>query len=91
MLLGAAALVVAGRLVTLPVSAYGEIVRHRYGLSTRSWGLWLRDVAVATAINAALTALALCSSCGWPAGRRGPGGPGRRRPPPPSSSSGSFL
>jgi STE24 endopeptidase len=58
-LLGAAALVVAGRLVILPVSAYAEIVRHRYGLSTRGWGLWLRDVAVATAISAVLTALAL--------------------------------
>ena len=54
-----AALVVAGRLVTLPVSAYAETVRHRFGLSTRSWGLWLRDVAVATAISAVLTALAL--------------------------------
>jgi STE24 endopeptidase len=58
-LLGTAALVVLGRLVTLPVSAYAETVRHRYGLSTRSWGLWLRDVAVATAISAVLTALAL--------------------------------
>jgi STE24 endopeptidase len=30
-------------------------------LSTRSWGLWLRDVAVSTAISAAVTALALMS------------------------------
>jgi STE24 endopeptidase len=58
-LLGVAALAVIGRLVTLPLSAYGEMVRHRYGLSTRSWGLWLRDVAVSTAIDAALTALGL--------------------------------
>ncbi|MGY1638055.1 M48 family metallopeptidase [Geodermatophilus sp. SYSU D00742] len=58
-LLGTVALTVAGRLVTLPLSAYGEVVRHRYGLSTRSWPLWLRDVAVSTAIDAALTALAL--------------------------------
>ncbi|MGY1672992.1 M48 family metallopeptidase [Geodermatophilus sp. SYSU D00710] len=58
-LLGTVALVVAGRLVTLPLSAYGEVVRHRYGLSTRSWGLWLRDVAVSTAIDAGLTALTL--------------------------------
>jgi STE24 endopeptidase len=56
-LLGTVALVVVGRLVTLPLAAYGEVVRHRYGLSTRDWGLWLRDVAVATGINAALTAL----------------------------------
>ncbi|RBY79284.1 M48 family peptidase [Blastococcus sp. TF02-09] len=56
-LLGVLALAVIGRLVTLPLSAYGEVVRHRYGLSTRSWGLWVRDVAVSTAIDAALTAL----------------------------------
>jgi STE24 endopeptidase len=56
-LLGPVALVVAGRLVTLPLSAYGEVVRHRYGLSTRSWGLWVRDVATSTAISAGLTAL----------------------------------
>jgi STE24 endopeptidase len=58
-LLGVLALAVVGRLVTLPLAAYGEVVRHRYGLSTRSWGLWLRDVAVSTAIDAGLTALAL--------------------------------
>ncbi len=58
-LLGTLALVVVGRLVTLPLSAYGEVVRHRYGLSTRSWPLWLRDIAVSTAIDAALTALVL--------------------------------
>jgi STE24 endopeptidase len=58
-LLGVPALAVIGRLVTLPLSAYGEVVRHRYGLSTRSWPLWLRDVSVATAIDAALTALGL--------------------------------
>jgi STE24 endopeptidase len=45
--------------VTLPLSAYGEVVRHRYGLSTRGWGLWLRDVAVSTAIDAGLTAVGL--------------------------------
>ena len=60
-LLGTAAVVVVGRLATLPVSAYAEVVRHRYGISTRSWGLWLRDVAVSTAISAAVTALALLS------------------------------
>ena len=58
-LLGVGALAVIGRLVTLPVSAYAEMVRHRYGLSTRGWGLWLRDVTVATAISAVVTALAL--------------------------------
>jgi STE24 endopeptidase len=58
-LLGVLALSVIGRMVTLPLSAYGEVVYHRYGLSTSSWGLWLRDVAVTTAINAGLTALGL--------------------------------
>jgi STE24 endopeptidase len=58
-LLGTAVVVVLGRLATLPVSGYAEVVRHRYGISTRSWGLWLRDVAVSTAISAVLTALAL--------------------------------
>jgi STE24 endopeptidase len=55
-LLGVLALGVIGRLVTLPLSAYAEVVSHRFGLSTRSWGLWLRDVSVATGINAGLTA-----------------------------------
>ncbi|TYP88382.1 M48 family metallopeptidase [Blastococcus xanthinilyticus] len=54
-LLGVPALVLVGRLVTLPVSAYAESVRRRYGLSTRGWDLWLRDVAVSLAISAALT------------------------------------
>ena len=58
-LLGVLALTVIGRLVILPLSAYGEVVRHRYGLSTRSWGLWIRDVAVSTGIDAGLTALGL--------------------------------
>jgi STE24 endopeptidase len=59
--LGVAALTVLGRVATLPVSAFAETVRHRYGLSVRGWGLWLRDVTVATAISAAVTALALWS------------------------------
>ncbi|WP_138734536.1 M48 family metallopeptidase [Modestobacter excelsi] len=58
-LLGTLAILVVGRLVTLPLAAYGEMVRHRYGLSTRSWGLWARDVATSTAIDAGLTAVGL--------------------------------
>ncbi len=61
LVLGVGALAVVGRLVTLPVSAYAELVRHRYGLSTRGWALWLRDLTVATAISAVVTALALGS------------------------------
>jgi STE24 endopeptidase len=57
--LGTAALLAIGRLITLPIGIYGEVVRHRYGLSTRSWPLWLRDVAVSWAIDAVLTALGL--------------------------------
>jgi STE24 endopeptidase len=60
-LLGVLALAVLGRLVTLPIAAYAEVIRHRYGLSTRGWWLWLRDVTVSTAISAAVTALALLS------------------------------
>ena len=67
MLLGVFALAVIGRLVTLPLSAYGEVVRHRYGLSTRGWGLWARDVLVSTVIDAALTALALVALVWWSA------------------------
>lgn len=58
-LLGVFVLAVVGRLATLPLSAYGEVVRHRYGLSTRTWGLWVRDVVVSTAIDAGLAALGL--------------------------------
>jgi len=61
LVLGVAALVVLGRLVTLPIAAYAEVVRHRYGLSTRSWWLWLRDLSVSTAISAAVTCLLLGS------------------------------
>lgn len=58
-LLGVPALVLVGRLATLPISAYAEMIRHRYGLSTRGWGLWARDVAVSTLISAVITAVAL--------------------------------
>jgi STE24 endopeptidase len=58
-LLGTVAILVVGRLVTLPLAAYAEMVRHRYGLSTRGWGLWARDVATSTGINAGLTAVGL--------------------------------
>ena len=58
-LLGTVAVLVVGRLVTLPLAAYGEMVRHRFGLSTRGWGLWARDVATSTGISAALTAIGL--------------------------------
>ncbi|NIH69669.1 M48 family metalloprotease [Modestobacter marinus] len=58
-LLGSIALLLVGRLLTLPLSVYGEVIRHRYGLSTRGWGLWARDVATSFGISAGLTALGL--------------------------------
>ncbi len=58
-LLGSLALAVIGRLATLPLSAYAENVRRRYGLSTRDWALWTVDVAKSFAIGVALTGLIL--------------------------------
>jgi STE24 endopeptidase len=48
-----------GRLILLPLDAYLEVVEHRYGLSTESWGLWARDVVVSFLIDVGLTALGL--------------------------------
>jgi STE24 endopeptidase len=56
---GVVVLSVIAQLVLLPLGAYLEVVYHRYGLSTESWGLWARDVVVSTAIDAGLTALGL--------------------------------
>lgn len=56
---GVVVLSVIAELVLLPLGAYLEVVDHRYGLSTESWGLWARDVAVSTLISAGLTALGL--------------------------------
>jgi len=56
---GVVVLTVIAELVLLPLGAYLEVVDRRYGLSTESWGLWARDVAVSTLISAGLTALGL--------------------------------
>jgi STE24 endopeptidase len=56
---GALALTLVSTLVLLPLSAYGEVVAHRYGLSTRVWALWARDLTVSTLIAGGLTALGL--------------------------------
>lgn len=58
-LLGSLALALIGRLATVAFSAYGESVLRRYGLSTRSWGLWAADVAKSFAIGVVLTTLIL--------------------------------
>jgi STE24 endopeptidase len=56
---GVVVLTVIAELVLLPLGIYLEVVDHRYRLSTESWGLWARDVAVSTLISAGLTALGL--------------------------------
>jgi STE24 endopeptidase len=70
-LLGTIAVLLVGRLATLPLAGYAEMIRHRYGLSTRGWGLWARDVVTATGINAGLTALGLLALVAL--ARRAPG------------------
>jgi STE24 endopeptidase len=52
-----AVLVVLGRVVLLPLSVWSEVVLLRYGVSTASWGLWVRDLAVSTAFGVGTTAL----------------------------------
>ncbi|HEX5017774.1 MAG TPA: M48 family metallopeptidase, partial [Actinomycetes bacterium] len=42
-----------------PLSAWGESVRRTHGLSTRTWGAWLVDVAKAFGISAGIVLLAL--------------------------------
>jgi STE24 endopeptidase len=54
-LLGSLVLGLVGQLVTLPASAFGESVLRRYGLSTRSWGLWAVDVAKGLGVGVALS------------------------------------
>lgn len=56
---GVVVLTAIGRVILLPLDAWVEVVEHRYHLSTESWALWLRDVAVSFLITAGLTALAL--------------------------------
>lgn len=63
-LLGTLALVVLGRLATLPLSARSEVVLRRYGLSTQTWGTWLVDVGKSVLVGAGLTALALLALVG---------------------------
>ncbi|TDO29828.1 STE24 endopeptidase [Kribbella sp. VKM Ac-2527] len=55
-----AALGLLASLLTLPSDALAEQVTRDYGLSTESWGLWLRDRAVNWALaSLALTAIAM--------------------------------
>jgi len=55
-----AALGLLASLITLPTDALAERVTRNYGLSTESWGLWLRDRAVNWVLmSLALIAIAL--------------------------------
>lgn len=54
-LLGTIAVTLLGRLLVLPWDAWSESVRRRYGLSTRTWGGWVVDVAKSYGVGLFLT------------------------------------
>jgi STE24 endopeptidase len=58
-LLGTVALVVLGRLVTLPLAARVETVQRDVGLSTQTWATWAADVANSLLVTSAVTAVVL--------------------------------
>jgi Zn-dependent protease with chaperone function len=58
-LLGGLAVLLIGRLLTLPLSAWSEVVRRRYGLSTRDWGGWASDLAKTFGLSAVVTLVVL--------------------------------
>lgn len=58
-IVGAVALTLLGRVLSLPWDAWTETVRRRYGLSTRSWAGWALDVAKAYGVGLVLTLLVL--------------------------------
>lgn len=58
-LAGGLAVLLVGRLATLPLSAWAETVQRRYGLSTRDWSAWALDVAKGFGLSAAVTLAAL--------------------------------
>jgi STE24 endopeptidase len=63
-LLGGLAVLLAGRLVTLPLAAWSEVVRRDYGLSTRAWTGWAADLGKGFAVSACVTLLALLTLVG---------------------------
>ena len=71
-LLGGLALLVLGRLVTLPFGAWAEHVRRDNGLSTRQWSGWALDVAKGFGVASVLTLGALFAIVAlarkWPSG-----------------------
>lgn len=58
-LAGGLAVLLVGRLATLPLSAWAETVQRRYGLSTRDWPAWALDVAKGFGLSAAVTLAAM--------------------------------
>jgi STE24 endopeptidase len=60
-LLGGIAVTGVGRLVVLPLDAWAESVRRRYGLSTQSWGSWLGDVGKGYGVMLVITLVVLFS------------------------------
>lgn len=55
--LGALAVVALGRIVTLPLDAWAEVVLRRYGLSTQAWPDWFGDQLRGLGIAAALATI----------------------------------
>jgi STE24 endopeptidase len=58
-LLGGFTVLLLGRLLTLPLSAWNEVVQRRYGLSTRNWAGWASDLAKTFALSVVLTLVVL--------------------------------
>ncbi|WP_033341218.1 M48 family metallopeptidase [Catenuloplanes japonicus] len=58
-LLGGFAVVLAGDLLTLPISAWRHTVLVRYGLSTQGWGGWATDLLKSYAVSAVIGGLVL--------------------------------
>ena len=58
-LLGAPALALVGRLVTLPLDVRTERVLREYGLSTQDWGQWALDAVKEIAVAGGVAALLL--------------------------------
>ncbi len=63
-LAGGLAVLLVGRLATLPLSAAAETVQRRYGLSTRDWPAWALDVAKGFGLSAVVTLAALLGLLG---------------------------
>lgn len=56
---GGLLVLLAVRVLTLPLSAWQESVRREYGLSTRDWAGWALDVVRGFGVQSALTLLAV--------------------------------